>query len=519
MRMDRMEIYMNHYILEMKNIDKSFPGVKALDHMTLRVKYGEAHALVGENGAGKSTLMKILSGAYAKDSGEIFIDGKEVEIISAKMAQQLGIGIIYQELNLLEDLTVAENIFMGHHIMKNPAFVDWSSIYANAQEYLDRLNISIEADTLVRDLGVGQKQMVEVAKALSVNAKILIMDEPTAPLSNHERDVLFDTIRSLKSQGITIIYISHRLEELLEICERATIIRDGKSITELELTGATTDEIIHHMVGRELKEQYPKIKVPIGDEVLRVEHLSSGKSVKDVSFSVRSGEILGISGLVGAGRTETMRALFGIDSKSSGNIYISGKKVEISRPADAIRAGIGFVTEDRRNEGLVLMMDVGQNITLASLLKFGSFLNINLNKERATIEEYIERLKIKTPSQYQAVQNLSGGNQQKAVLAKWMLSDAKIMIFDEPTRGIDVGAKVEVYNIINELIKNGTAVIMISSELPEVMGMSDRIAVMCSGRINGVFENDENLTQKKILYYAVGVGNGNENAQQNQERG
>ncbi|MEG0985585.1 MAG: sugar ABC transporter ATP-binding protein [Clostridia bacterium] len=490
--------------LKMRGIVKKFPGVLALDHVDLSVNSGEVHALLGENGAGKSTLMKVLSGAYARDEGEILIEGKPVEIHSSRDAQALGISIIYQELNLTEQLTVAENIFMGRPIMKNRLALDWKKMYEQAQKVLDELGVDISARTLVRDLGVAHKQMVEVAKALSINSRILVMDEPTAPLTGREIDTLFQTVRMLKARGVSVIYISHRLEEVLEVCDRATIMRDGKGITVLDVKGTTLDEIIRFMVGRELKEKFPKMHIPLGEELLRVEHLCAGPQVKDISFSVRAGEILGISGLVGAGRTETMRALFGMDPKRSGKVYVAGKLVEIAHPLDAIKAGFGFATEDRKGEGLVLTMNVGQNITLASLSQFRSHGKLNLRAEKDSVYHYIERMNIKTPSHLQLARNLSGGNQQKVVLAKWLMSKSRIILFDEPTRGIDVGAKIEVYNIMGELIKQGAAIVMISSELPEVLGMSDRVAVMCQGEITGVFDNDPTLTQEKILYYATG---------------
>ena len=490
--------------LEMRNIVKKFPGVLALDHVNLKVKKGEVHALLGENGAGKSTLMKILSGAYQKDEGEILIDGQPVEINSAQDSQKLNISIIYQELNLTEQLTVAENIFMGRQIMKNSVMVNWKAMYEESQKILDDLGIAIDSHALVRDLGVAHKQMVEVAKALSINSRILVMDEPTAPLTNREIETLFSTIRMLKSRGVSVIYISHRLEEVMEVCDRCTIMRDGQNVTEMNVADTNLDEIIKYMVGRELKEKFPKIQVEPGAERLRVEKLNAGKQVKDISLSARGGEILGIAGLVGAGRTETARAIFGMDRKESGEIYVDGEKVEISQPLDAIKAGIGFVTEDRKGEGLVLTMPISQNITLASLEKLGSSVSMSLGKEKEIVQDYIGKLNIKTPSYLQLARNLSGGNQQKVVLAKWLLSNSRVIIFDEPTRGIDVGAKIEVYNIINSLVKEGVAVIMISSELPEILGMSDRVAVMHQGEITGVFDNDGTLTQEKILYYATG---------------
>jgi ribose transport system ATP-binding protein len=490
--------------LRMHSITKRFPGVLALDNVSLSVRQGEVHALLGENGAGKSTLMKILSGAYHKDDGSIFIDGQEVDIRSSSDAQNLGISIIYQELNLIEQLTVAENIFMGSPIMRNPAMVNWHAMMRKAQELLDELGIAISARSLIRDLGVAHKQMVEVAKALSIKSRILIMDEPTAPLTSREIDTLFATIRMLRQRGVAIVYISHRLEEVKEICDRATIMRDGRNVAVVDVQDTSIDDIIRYMVGRKLEDKFPKIHIPLGEELFRVENLSAGKLVRNVSFSVRSGEILGIAGLVGAGRTETARAIFGMDKMLSGSIHVAGKQVAITRPLDAIRAGIGFVTEDRKEEGLVLTMNVGNNITLATLQEFIKLGKLDLAQERNTIREYIDKLNIKTPSPLQIARNLSGGNQQKVVLAKWLLSHSQVFIFDEPTRGIDVGAKIEVYNIINELITSGAAVIMISSELPEILGMSDRVAVMHQGRITGIFNNDQTLTQEKILTYATG---------------
>ncbi|NLD59938.1 MAG: sugar ABC transporter ATP-binding protein [Clostridiales bacterium] len=490
--------------LQMRGITKRFPGVLALDDVHLSVERGEVHALLGENGAGKSTLMKVLSGAYHKDAGEILIEGKPVDIRSSADAKKLGISIIYQELNLTEQLTVAENIFMGRPIMRNRLMVNWRQMAREAQKLLDDLGIDIGARALIRDLGVAHKQMVEVAKALSIHSRILVMDEPTAPLTNREIDTLFSTIRMLKARGVAVIYISHRLEEVMDICDRATIMRDGRNVTAVNVHEVTIDEIIRHMVGRELKEKFPKIKIPLGRELLRVEHINAGKQVRDISLSVRAGEILGIAGLVGAGRTETARAIFGMDRKQSGEVFVDGKRVSISRPLDAIRAGLGFATEDRKGEGLVLTMNVAGNITLATLGDFAKLGKLSLRRERETVREYIRRLNIKTPSHLQLTRNLSGGNQQKVVLAKWLLSKSRVIIFDEPTRGIDVGAKIEVYNIINELILAGAAVVMISSELPEILGMSDRVAVMHQGRITGILENDGSLTQETILYYATG---------------
>jgi len=494
---------MSSDFLEMRNIVKRFPGVLALDNVSLSVKKGEVHALLGENGSGKSTLMKILSGAYSKDSGEIMINGEPVTINNSQDSQRLGISIVYQELNLIEQLTVAENVFMGKQRMGNKHMVNWKAMYEESQKMLDEFEINIDSHLLIRDLGVAQKQMVEIIKALTNNAQVLVLDEPTAPLTNHEIEMLFKTIEKLKAKGVAIIYISHRLEEIMRICDRITIIRDGLNICQLNVSETNTEEIIRYMVGREITEKYPKVKAEIGEEVLRVEHIRAGKAVQDVSFSVRAGEVLGIAGLVGAGRTETMHAIFGMSERDGGKIFVEGKEVEINQPIDAIRAGIGFATEDRKGEGLVLPMSVGQNITLSSLEKVAGPAGINLKKERDTFIDYIDKLNIKTPSYMQLARNLSGGNQQKVVLAKWLLNKAKVIILDEPTRGIDVGAKVEVYNIINDLVKQGVAVIMISSELPEVLGMSDRVVVMCQGRVTGVCDNDD-LTQEVLMNFATG---------------
>jgi ABC-type sugar transport system ATPase subunit len=491
--------------LEMRGIVKRFPGVLALNHVDLEVREGEIHALLGENGAGKSTLMKILAGAYQKDEGAIMIGGHNVDIRSPSHAREKGISIIYQELNLIPQLSVAENIFLGRLKTARGGRVDWGGMYREAQEMLDRLEAGIDARSLVRDLGIAQMQMVEVAKALSLNSKILIMDEPTASLTGKETEMLFQVMRRLKAEGVAIVYISHHLEEVLEIADRATILRDGANVAVVEVRETTIDDLIRHMVGRELKEKFPKIHVPLGEEVLRVEDLTAGKRVRGVSLSVRAGEILGIAGLVGAGRTETARAIFGMDPVDSGQVYVSGKPVSIRRPLDAIHAGLGFATEDRKSEGLVLTMNVGENITLASLDQFGGQWHMDLKAERKSVREYIEKLNIKTPTPLQKAINLSGGNQQKVVLAKWLMSRSRVFIFDEPTRGIDVGAKIEVYNIINELIRAGAAVILISSEMPEILGMCDRIAVMHQGTITATLDRSQvDVTQEMLLYYATG---------------
>ena len=491
-------------ILTMTDIIKRFPGVLALDNANLAVRKGEVHVLLGENGAGKSTLMKILAGAYTKDSGTIVFDGRQVDIGSPKQAEKMGISIIYQELNLIPALTVAENIFMGRHKMSGKIHINWNEMYDGAKKMLDDLEINIDPNAQIKRLGIAQQQMVEVAKALSINAKIIVMDEPTASLTTLEIEHLFKAIKKLQKNGVAIIYISHRLEEVKEIGDRSTIMRDGKTIAQVELADTSIDEIIKLMVGRELKEKFPKIKVGMGGERFRVENLSFGKLVRNISFSVRAGEILGIGGLMGAGRTETARAIFGLEEGVTGKVFVDGKERRIRSPRDAIAAGIGFATEDRKSEGLVLTMDVGNNISLAALNIFQKGgVHINLSEERKMIEDYIQKLNIRTPSSYQKVRNLSGGNQQKVVLAKWLMRDSSVFIFDEPTRGIDVNAKIEVYNLINKLISAGKAVVLISSELPELIGMCDRIAVMCLGEKTGELSRDE-ATQERVLQLATG---------------
>ncbi len=496
---------MSEFILQMKSVSKRFPGVLALDAVHLDVRKGEVHLLAGENGAGKSTLVKILAGAYKKDSGEIVLNGQTVEHLTPKHAQELGISIIYQEFNLIPYLSVAENIFLGREILsdKIPGKIDWDKMNSSAQRILDDLHVDIQAKAIIKDLGVAQQQMVEVAKVMSLNSEIIVMDEPTASLTNKEIESLFATIKKLKEKGISIIYISHRLEEFNQIGDRVTVLRDGKTIKTLDLKDTSTDELINLMVGRELKEKFPKISMQKGQEVLKISNLSTKSLLKNVSFSLHAGEILGVAGLVGAGRTEMARVIFGLDHMESGEVIINGTKTNIRNPREAIKAGIGFITEDRKSEGLVLTLDVGSNITLAGLGQFARGIHIDLKKERNAITEYISKLNIKTYGSTQKALNLSGGNQQKVVIAKWLLSKSKIFIFDEPTRGIDVGAKTEVYNLINELLKGGAAVLFISSELPEILGMSDRIIVMCRGEVTAELETKE-TTQEKILFFATG---------------
>ena len=491
------------YILRMEGITKEYPGVRALDEVSLDVKRGEVHALVGENGAGKSTLVKILSGAERKDEGRIFFDGAEVEIDSPQKARKLGISVIYQELNLAPNLTVAENIFLGREMGRTPLkILDRREEERRAREILSRLGVKLDPKIPVGRLGAAQRQIVEIARAISADAKLIAMDEPTSALTESEIKGLFELIGKLKSEGVSVIYISHRIDEVFQVADRMTVLRDGRWIGTKRTGEITRDELIEMMVGRKLEEKFPKRRAEIGREILSVRNISRKGVLKDISLSLREGEILGVIGLVGSGRTEMARAIFGADPRDEGEIFVRGRRVEIKSPIDAIRAGISLLTEDRKGQGLVLDMTVRENITLASLKKFSRLFVINRKREREVTNRFIRELSIKTPSAEGIVRNLSGGNQQKVVLSKWLLTDSKVMIFDEPTKGIDVGAKVEIYQLMNELAERGVGIIMISSELPEVLGMSDRIIVMREGRIRAELDA-EKATQSQIISYAT----------------
>ncbi len=495
---------MSKNIVKMENIDKSFPGVKALSNCHFSLDSGEVHALIGENGAGKSTLMKILTGVYTKDTGTIYYKGKEVNINGTKAAQDLGIGIIHQELNLMPDLTVAQNIYIGKEPKaKFKLFVDDKKANEDAEKLLKSMHVNINPRTLVENLTVAQQQMVEIAKALSYDSEVLIMDEPTAALTESEIDELFIMIERLKKKNVGIVYISHRMEELKRICDRVTVMRDGEYIGTRDMADVTIDEIIHMMVGRTIFEDAGGNEIPIDDEVvLEVEGLSRGRAVKDVSFKLHKGEILGFAGLMGAGRTETARLIFGADKMDSGTIKVKGKEVKIHSPKDAVANGIGYLSEDRKRYGLVLGLDVESNIAMSDMDNFtkGGFLQRKKIEENS--EKYVESLAIKTPSGKQLVQNLSGGNQQKVVIGKWLTKNCDVLIFDEPTRGIDVGAKSEIYKLLNDLAAKGKSIIMISSELPEVLRMSHRIVVMCEGRVTGEIMRKE-ATQEGIMTFAT----------------
>jgi ribose transport system ATP-binding protein len=492
-------------LVSMEGIDKRFPGVHALDQCKFELCCGEVHALVGENGAGKSTLMKVLAGEYSKDAGRILYKGKEVEIPSPRAAQLLGISIIHQELNLMNHLTVAQNIFIGREPRGRFKFdLDEKAINVKARELFEMMHLNLDSRTKVADLSVAKQQMVEIAKALSFNSEVLIMDEPTAALTEDEIDELFRIIRGLREQGVGIVHISHRLQELKQISDRVTVMRDGRYIDTVKTGEATIDQIINMMVGRTIYEATPELpEVPSQEVVLEVRNLNRGNVIKNVSFCLKKGEILGFSGLVGAGRTEVARAIFGADNFDSGEIFINGKKIDIKSPFDAVSSGIAYLSEDRKRYGLTLKLDVESNIVLAAFKKFLNFFGwVNQPKMRATAENFTRILAIKTPSMQQKVQNLSGGNQQKVIIAKWLTADTNILIFDEPTRGIDVGAKSEIYHLLNELAHQGKSIIMISSELPEILRMSHRVIVMCEGRITGEL-NVLDATQESIMKFAT----------------
>ena len=491
---------MGKYILEMKEITKIFPGVVALDNVSLKVKSGSVHALVGENGAGKSTLMKILTGVYKATSGEIYLEGKRVDLQGVRDAQEKGISIIFQEFNLINTLTVAENIFLGRY--NSSQLIGWKQIRNKAHELLERLGFNFDVDRIVGTLSTAEKQLVEIAKALSYNAKIIVMDEPTSSLTKREIEMLFPIIENLKKNNIAVIYISHKLDEVFRICDSVSILRDGKIVGERDIKSITRDEIIEKMVGRSIDTEYPKRSKNIGEIIMEVKKLSRGSKLKDISFKLHRGEVLGIAGLVGSGRTELAETIFGVYPADKGEVLINGKKVEIRSTRDAKKYSIGFVTEDRRGTGIVIDMDITKNITITKLNAVKKRWLLDRRKEEEVAINYIERLNIKTPSVHQILNNLSGGNQQKVVLSKWLFSDADILILDEPTRGIDVGAKYEIYCLINKLVEQGKAIIMISSELPEVLGMSDRILVMHNGTIKGELTGEE-MTAENVMQLAV----------------
>lgn len=487
-------------LLKMRGITKRFPGVVALDGVNFELERGEVHVLLGENGAGKSTLIKMLSGAYRPDEGEILLDGERVSISSATEAQRLGISTIYQEFNLVPELTVAENVFLGRQ-PRRLGFVDRGRMRDDTRDLLGRIKVRIDAGEKVSNLGVARRQMVEIAKALSLDAKILVMDEPTASLSGQETERLFEIVEGLKEEGVGIVFISHHLDEVTEIGDRVTVLRDGKYVGRVP---ASTDhtELVRMMVGRSIEDQYPRLKGEIGEVLLEVKDLAREGVLEDVSFSLRAGEVVGLAGVVGAGRTELARAVFGVDPADSGEVRVGGRTLRPGEPREAKQRGIGFITEDRKGEGIVPVLSVAENLGLAALGRYTRLGFVDRRRQRERAREMIEDLNVRTPGPEQEVRYLSGGNQQKVVIGKWLLADSRVLIMDEPTRGVDVGAKVEIYGLMNDLTEGGAGILMISSDLPEVLGMSDRILVMSEGRITGELTKEE-ATQESVMSLAT----------------
>ena len=500
----------NEIILLAKDISKTFGGIKALDNVNLEIYAGKVNAIVGENGAGKSTLMKILSGVYQEYEGQIFLDGQQVNFANPKEAQNYGIAIIHQELNLIPYLSIAENVFLGREFINRFGLIDYEVLNNETKKLLDRLDLHISPRTPVFSLRIGQQQIVEIAHALSLNARILIMDEPTSAISEHEIEVLFTLIRSLKAQGVAIVYITHKLDELFQIADNVTALRDGKFVGFNSIDEVTHDDVVRMMVGRNMKDFFVKSDVTKSGEVLRIKDMCLANPkrrgdyiVDNISFTVKAGEVLGLFGLMGAGRTELLETIFGLHPKTaSGDIFIDGREIQINSPADAINSGIGFITEDRKQEGLVLQMSVASSISLASLgqIEYFGFLSNRLETQLA--HDYVERLRIKTPSIQQTVENLSGGNQQKVVIAKWLATDPKILLLDEPTRGIDINTKNEIYRLISELAQRGLAIVMVSSELPEIMAIADRILVLSEGKQTAELARSQ-FSEESIMKAAI----------------
>lgn len=491
------------YLLEMRSIVKTFPGVKAVDNVTLKVRPGTVHALLGENGAGKSTLMKILAGEHVADSGEIYFDGRKVTIRTTQDAFDVGISTVYQELNLAPEMTIAENMFLGREPLKNGIFIDDQYITNETAKYLKDVGLSYPPGNKLKELSVAAQQMVEIAKGINRGSKLIVLDEPTSAITEAEVATLFSLIEDLKEKGITFIYISHKMDEIFTISDDITVMRDGIHVSTRPIAGLTNESLISLMVGRELTDLFPKVDVNIGAEILRVEGLTRKDVFADVSFNIKRGEILGISGLMGAGRTEVARAIFGLDDLDAGKMFLDNEEHTIRQPIDAIQSGIAYVPEDRKLIGLCIDRPIMENISLASLEEFTKTCLLDLNQEKEVVQDISRKLKVKAHSLNVPVGTLSGGNQQKVVLSKWLLRDLKVLILDEPTRGIDVGAKSEIHRLMGAFAKDGMAIIMISSELPEVLGMSDRILVMHEGKVTGVLSRNE-ATQEKIMHLATG---------------
>ena len=495
----------NEYILELEDMCKEFPGVKALDHVQLKVKPGEVHALMGENGAGKSTLMKCIIGMYQPTSGKIRFNGAQIENYDVIKALEIGISMIHQELSPVLEKSVMENIWLGREPKNRIGLIDHKKMYAQTKEVLARINLDVNPKTLMKELTVANIQMIEIAKAISYDAKVIIMDEPTSSLTELEINRLYEIIRQLKAEHRSIIYISHKLDEIKAVCDEMTFFRDGQYVGQRTVKETSEQEIIKLMVGRDLDHLFPKIKTEIGDIKFEVKNLSDGKHFKDISFDVREGEILGVAGLVGAGRSEVMETIFGVRHKVSGEIILNGQPIEIKKASDAVHHQLAFLTEERRKTGIFPVMSISYNIVSSSMETFENKFKLIDNKRMDDeAKNYIETLKIKTPSHKTAIQNLSGGNQQKVLIAKWLLTKPEVLILDEPTRGIDVGAKAEIHRNISTMAYTGKSIIMVSSELPEIIGMSDRVVVMHEGRITGILEN-KNLTQEEIMAYASGT--------------
>ena len=490
-------------ILEIKNVSKAFPGTQALDGVSLSVRRGEVHAILGENGAGKSTLMLILAGVHRKDSGEIWLEGRPVEIHDPHHAQTLGIAMVHQDLSLAPPLSVAENMFANRQPVNSLGMIDYSRLYEQTRQALAQFEIDIDPRRAVRDLSVAYQQVVEIATALSRNAKVLILDEPTSALTEHETAILFRIIRQLCQQGVTVLYISHKLSEIMDIADRFTVLRDGKVVGTLNTRDATQDDIVRMMVGRELGQYYPDAGRPTDECLFEVRNLT-GRNFRDVSFRLYRGEVLGMAGLAGAGRTDLARAIFGAEPLYSGDVFLHGQKIVIHSPAGAVRLGIGYVPEDRKEAGLFLSLTVRENTVAASLRQFSNSVFMDHRRVQAAVSDIVHNLDIKTPSLEQQVMNLSGGNQQKVMLAKWLVIKPKVLIVDEPTRGVDVGVKADVHRLLRDLANQGVGVIMISSELPEVLGMSDRVLVMREGRLVGEVPRAE-ATEERVMAYAAGV--------------
>lgn len=508
----------NNYLLQLKNIRKTFPGVIALDKVSFDLKPGEVHVLIGENGAGKSTLIKILAGAYKMDEGELFIEGNKARINDTHHAIQLGIATCYQELTLIPTLSVAENIYLGRFPLRGKnrfPILNKTKIIKDAQKIVDSMGVGLNVRSMVSNLKIAQQQMVEIAKALSMNAKIYVLDEPTAVLSYKEIDELFEVINNLKASGFGIIYISHRLEEAKQIGNRVTVLRDGQNVGTSNIKEISLDKMVEMMVGRVLENAFPRVDLKPGKEVLRVEGLCRDKVFKNINLTIKEGEIVGLAGLVGSKRTEVARAIFGADVKTKGKVFVYSKEVSIKTPKDGIKSGISYLTEDRKKLGLVLNLSVKDNIVIPSLGKFAKFVFVNDSKILRKVSELVKKLSIRTPSLLQKTKNLSGGNQQKVVIAKWLALNCKIFIFDEPTRGIDVGAKAEVYKLMNDIIQQGGAILMISSEMPEIINMCSRVYIMNSGEICGELSREE-MSQELILKIAL-LGKSIENGSKSKE--